>query len=77
MVARIDMGWEEWKVGVEFDGAQHWIDPRQRTRDIDRMAELEARGWTIIRVSADMLRLRPHVVVARTRDALLAASCPL
>jgi hypothetical protein len=44
VMARIDMGWEEWKVGVEFDGAQHWTDPAQRTRDIDRLAELEARG---------------------------------
>jgi hypothetical protein len=77
VMARIDMGWEEWKVGVEFDGAQHWTDPAQRTRDIDRLAELEARGWTIIRVSADMLRYRPHVVVARTRSALLAAGYPL
>jgi very-short-patch-repair endonuclease len=76
-MARIDMGWEEWKVGVEFDGAQHWTDPAQRTRDIDRLAELETRGWTIIRVSADMLRHRPHVVVARVRPALLAAGCPL
>ena len=33
--ARIDMGWREWLVGVEFDGAQHWTDSRQRTRDID------------------------------------------
>jgi len=77
VTARIDMGWEEWKVGVEFDGAQHWTDPAQRTRDIDRLAELEARGWTIIRVSADMLRHRPHVVVARIRAALLAAGCRL
>jgi hypothetical protein len=77
VMARIDMGWEEPKVGVEFDGAQHWTDPAQRTRDIDRLAELEARGWTIIRVSADMLRHRPHVVVARVRHALLAAGCPL
>jgi hypothetical protein len=77
VLARIDIGWEEWKVGVEFDGAQHWTDPVQRTRDIDRLAELEARGWAIIRVSADLLRHRPHVVVARTRSALLAAGCPL
>jgi hypothetical protein len=77
VVARIDMGWEEWKVGVEFDGAQHWTDPAQRTRDIDRLAELQARGWAIIRVSADMLRYRPQVVVARTRAAMLAAGCPL
>jgi hypothetical protein len=77
VLARIDIGWEEWKVGVEFDGAQHWTDPVQRTRDIDRLAELEARGWTIIRVSADLLRHRPHVVVERVHRALLAAGCPL
>jgi Protein of unknown function (DUF559) len=77
VLARIDMGWEQCKVGVEFDGAQHWTDPAQRTWDIDRLAELEARGWTIIRVSADMLRRRPHVVVARIRSALLAAGCRL
>lgn len=75
VVARIDMGWEEWKVGVEFDGAHHWTDPSQRSRDIDRLAELEARGWRIVRVSAEMLRHRPHVVVARTRSALRAAGC--
>lgn len=75
--ARIDMGWEEWQVGVEFDGAQHWTDAAQRTWDIDRLAELERRGWTIIRVSAEMLRRRPHVVVSRARAALTAAGCRL
>jgi REase_MTES_1575 len=77
VMARIDMGWEQWKVGVECDGAQHWLDPAQRTWDIDRLAELEARGWTIVRVSADMLRNRPDVVVARVRHALLAAGCQI
>lgn len=75
VLARIDMGWEEWKVGVEFDGAHHWTDPAQRTHDIDRLAELEARGWAIIRVSADLLRHRPEVVIARIRRALRAAGC--
>jgi very-short-patch-repair endonuclease len=75
--ARIDMGWEEWKVGVEFDGAHHWTDPAQRTYDIDRLAELEASGWIIIRVSADLLRYRPEVVVARILRAMRAAGCPV
>jgi hypothetical protein len=74
-VARLDMGWTQWRVAVEFDGAQHWTDPRQRTRDIDRIAELEALGWRIIRVSGDMLRTRPFTVVARARAALHAAGC--
>lgn len=77
VLARIDMGWQEWKVGVEFDGAHHWTDPAQRTWDIDRLAELQARGWVIVRVSADLLRNRPEVVVARIRHALCAAGCPI
>ena len=68
--ARLDMGWEEWRVGVEYDGAQHWLDPAQRTWDIDRWAELAARGWVIIRVSSELLRCRPDVIVARVINAL-------
>lgn len=26
-VGRIDMGWREYRVGVDFEGAQHWTDP--------------------------------------------------
>jgi hypothetical protein len=37
-------GWEQWRVGVAFDGAQHWTDPRIRANDIDRTAELECPG---------------------------------
>jgi very-short-patch-repair endonuclease len=70
---RIDSGYEEFKVGVEYDGAQHWTDPRVRAYDIDRHAELSARGWIIVRVSAEMLRRRPDVIVARTCLALRQA----
>ena len=55
IVARVDMGWEKWKVA----------------------AELERLGWIIIRVSYDLLRHRPEVVIARVRAALRAAGCPL
>jgi restriction endonuclease-like protein len=72
-VARIDMGWAAWRVGVEYDGVQHWNDARQRTRDIDRIAELEALGWRIVRVSSEMLRYRPNTVVDRAVAALRAA----
>jgi hypothetical protein len=71
--ARIDMGWPQFHVGVEYDGTQHWIDPAQRTSDIDRLAELEALGWPIIRVGAELLRNRPSVVVDRATRALRAA----
>jgi hypothetical protein len=69
-IARVDMGWRRYKVGVEYDGAQHWTDANQRSRDIDRIAELNALDWSIVRVSSEMLRYRPATVVARTRSAL-------
>jgi len=72
-VHRIDMGWDDWRVGVEYDGIQHWTDPEVRNRDIDWQAELEALGWRIVRVSADMLRYRQATIVERTRAALRAA----
>jgi hypothetical protein len=72
VIARIDMGWREWKVGIEYDGPQHWTDPRIRTNDIDRTAELQRRGWVLIRVSADLLRYRRAVIVDRVREALCA-----
>ena len=75
-VGRIDMGWDEWKVGVEYDGPQHWDDPEQHARDIDRLANLAAQGWLIIRVSRDLLRFRPHVFLARVRDAMREAGWP-
>jgi len=70
--ARVDMGYEDCKVGVEYDGIQHW-DSEARAYDIDRHAKLLARGWRIIRVSADILRYRPRVIVARTCAALADA----
>jgi len=75
-VGRIDMGWDDWMVGVEYDGEQHWTNPEIRAADIERQAKLEALGWRIIRVSAEMLRYRPATVVARTLAALRAAGAP-
>lgn len=69
VVAYLDMGWPERRVGVEYDGAQHWTDARQRRRDIERLADLEALGWIIIRVSSDMVRT-PAAIVARVHAAL-------
>lgn len=76
-VRRIDMGWPTWKVGVEYDGEQHWTDPVIRARDIDQQAELQALAWRIIRVSAEILRYRPNTIVDRTRNALRAAGAPI
>jgi very-short-patch-repair endonuclease len=76
-VHRVDMGWEAWRVGVEYDGIQHWADPDVRANDIDWQAEAEELGWRIVRVGADMLRYRQATIVTRTRAALRAAGAPV
>jgi hypothetical protein len=76
-VRRIDMGWDDFLVGVEYDGAQHWTDPAIRTHDIDTQVRLAALGWRIIHVSGDMLENRSSIIVARTRAALRAAGAPV
>lgn len=73
---RVDLGWREWRVAVEYDGVQHWADARQRSWDIERLALLEASGWTVVRVSAEMLA-RPDAIVRRVAAKLRAAGCPL
>lgn len=73
---RVDMGWREWRVAVEYDGVQHWSDARQRAWDIERLELLDAAGWVVVRVSASMLR-HPDLVVARVRAKLRAAGCPV
>lgn len=73
LVGRIDMGWPEWKVGVQYDGIQHWEDPRQRTKDIDQNAEYRELGWRIVHVGADLMRTRHDTIIARTRAELRAA----
>ena len=69
-VARVDLGWRQQRVAVEYDGAHHWTDRRQRSRDIDRQAELERLGWRVVRVSAELLADRPGELVRRVRAAL-------
>lgn len=73
---RVDMGWRDWKVAVEYDGVQHWTDRRQRSWDIDRVALLEEAGWVVVRVSAEMMS-RPQIIIERVKAKLRAAGCPI
>lgn len=72
-VARVDMGYPDLRVGIEYDGPQHWTDPEQRQRDIDRHWALVALGWVIIRVSADLLRYREATFIGRVEAPMYAA----
>ena len=67
------MGWPQWKVGVEYDGPQHWNDPRHHYDDVGRQEFFAASGWRIVRVVAEHVRRDPAGIVARADGALRAA----
>ncbi|MCV7282861.1 DUF559 domain-containing protein [Mycolicibacterium flavescens] len=67
---RVDMGWPQWKVGVEYDGEHHWTNPDDHAADIERLEYLASQGWTIIRVCARQLRRDRAGILRRVRTAL-------
>ncbi len=72
LLAQPDLMYRHAKVAIEYDGEQHFADPRQRAHDIERDERLRALGWTVIRVTAAMLA-KPWLLVERVRAALAAA----
>jgi len=66
-VAVLDMGWERFKVAVEYDGDQHRSNRRQYVRDMRRLRALEVCGWIVVRV---VVEDRPDDVVRWVREAL-------
>jgi hypothetical protein len=65
----IDLGYEEFRVGMEYDGEQHHTGPYARARDEGRRRWLaREKGWEIIPVTKDFLpRPAPYL------EALLTA----
>lgn len=74
--ARIDMGWPEYLVGVDFDGAHHWTDPKQRSWDVERHARLLDLGWVDVRLTSGILHARPQWFLERVGAALTSRGCP-
>jgi len=62
----LDMGWEDVMLAVEYDGDQHWTDPTQYARDVDRQEYIASIGWTVVRVVS---RHRPDDVIRRVQSA--------
>jgi very-short-patch-repair endonuclease len=75
VVRRIDMGWPDAMVGVEYDGEQHFTNADDYAGDIERLEFLASRGWTIVRVSSQQLRYRRAEVVERVQRARRAHGC--
>jgi hypothetical protein len=75
-VWRIDMGWPEYLVGVDFEGAHHWSNPKQRTKDVVRYAVLPELGWIDVRLTSGILHNNPQPFLNRVGAALITRGCP-
>ena len=67
--AHADLGFEEWKVALEYEGRQH-ADDGQFGRDIDRYSLMAADGWVTLRFAKR--HLSSSVVLDRTRRTLIS-----
>lgn len=70
--AYLDMGWEDVKVAVEYDGDQHRSDRKQYTWDVRRLERLRRCGWFVVRVVAGD---GPVDIVDRVRAAFARRAC--
>jgi hypothetical protein len=70
VVVHADLGYEEWKVSMEYEGRQH-AEIKQFGQDIDRYSLMAADGWLTLRFAGRHLQ-GPGAVVDRTRRALMS-----
>lgn len=73
-VARLDFGFDEARVGLEYDGGYH-ADDRQFQRDLRRHSALVALGWRVLRASrADLADCSGRLLTQF--EAMLADAAP-
>jgi len=68
-VRRIDMCWEEFRVGAEYDGEQHLTSRGQYVKDVRANRALQRLGWHVIHVIKED---RGEDIVEQARSALLS-----
>lgn len=68
-VRRIDMVWQEFRVGAEYDGEQHLTSRGQYVLDVQVARVLHRLGWHVVHVIKED---RPAEIVVQVRTALLS-----
>jgi YD repeat-containing protein len=53
LVAVIDMGWRDLRLGVDYDGAHHRMSRRQFDRDVRRYEAVAESGWDDVRITGE------------------------
>jgi hypothetical protein len=69
LVRVLDMGWEDFMVGAEYDGDQHRTSRRQYAKDVQIKRKLARLGWNVTFVIKEDRRAD---IVRSARDALIS-----
>ncbi|UIJ33387.1 hypothetical protein [Allobranchiibius sp. GilTou73] len=69
---RLDLGYLEQQLAVEYDGRQHITSDEAWRADLRRREELGNDGWTIVVVTAHDLRHDPAGTIRRVKEAMTA-----
>lgn len=67
----LDLGWEQWRVGVEYDGMGSHLGPAAETGDRRRHSVLRNLGWEVMVLTASDVMEHPRPWLIRLREALL------
>lgn len=66
----LDLAYPRHRLGVEYDGGQHFATPEAARADARRHTRLVAAGWRVLRYTAADLRDAPDRIVDDVRRAL-------
>jgi hypothetical protein len=69
LVRVLDMGWEDFMVGAEYDGDQHRTDRPQYAKDVRVKRKLTNLGWNVTHVIKED---RPEEIVQSVWDAMVS-----
>jgi hypothetical protein len=53
LVAVFDLGWEDLKIAMDYEGAHHWMSRARINHDIRKAEAVAELGWIDLRVTAD------------------------
>ncbi|MEH3155133.1 MAG: hypothetical protein PGN29_07180 [Gordonia paraffinivorans] len=75
VIARFDLGYRRYKIGVDYDGVDYHSSEQQKLHDQRRDGAVMRRGWIPLRTTGAALSADENAEMARIRGALERRGC--
>ncbi|MBJ7290005.1 hypothetical protein [Williamsia sp.] len=69
-IARFDLGYRRYKIGIDYDGVDFHTSPTDRAHDMRRDMRTRDLGWEPLRVTGERMSADPHGVTDRIAEEL-------